>query len=52
MFLVTLSFGIVGLATNQAFGVEYSVFRVRMESVLGGVTNAARINRLETLLDG
>jgi hypothetical protein len=48
MLLVTLDFWIVNFAANQAFGVKYSVFRVRMESILGGVTNTTRTNaRLE-----
>jgi hypothetical protein len=41
MFLVTLGFWIVNLAANQAFGVKYSVLRVRMEGVLGSVADTA-----------
>ena len=53
MFLVTLDFRVVHLAANQAFSVEHSVFRIRMEGVLSGITNTTRMNvRSETLLDG
>ena len=44
MFLVALDFWIIHLATNQTFGIKDSVFRVGMESVLGSVTDTARIN--------
>ena len=46
MFLVSLDFWIVHLATNQTFGVKDSVFRVGMESVLGGVADTARMSAL------
>jgi len=44
MLLVTLNLRIIHLATNQTFGIEDSVFRVRVEGVLCGVTDTARIN--------
>lgn len=44
MFLVTLDFGIPQLAANQAFGVKHSVFRIRMEGILGSVTDTIGIS--------
>ena len=53
MFLVTLDFRIVHLATNQTFSVEDSVFRVGVEGVLSGVTDTAEMNATsETRLCG
>ena len=45
MFLVTLDFRIVHLATNQTLSVKDSVFRVGMEGVLGGVTDTGGSER-------
>ena len=44
MLLVTLDFRIVNLTTDQTFGIKDGVFRVRVEGVLGGVPNTARMN--------
>lgn len=32
---ITLELGVIDLTTNETFGVEYGVGRVRVESVLG-----------------
>ena len=39
MLLVALGFRIVRLAANQTLSVKDSVFRVRVEGVLGGITD-------------
>lgn len=39
MLLITLNIGILDLATNETFGIEDSVFRVSVVSVLRGVAN-------------
>lgn len=44
MLLVTLDFWVFQFAANQVFGVRNSVFRVRMESVLGSVTDTTRMD--------
>ena len=36
---ILLKLGLVELATNKAFCVEDSIFRIRVESILGGVTD-------------
>jgi hypothetical protein len=53
MPLVALDFRIVQLATNQTLGVKDRIFRVRVEGVLGGITDTARMNEpSERQLDG
>jgi len=44
MLLVTLDFRIVKLATNQTLSVKDSVFRVGVESVLGGVADTEEMH--------
>jgi len=44
MLLVTLDLRIVHLTTNQTLSVEDGIFRVGVESVLGGVTDTVEMN--------
>ena len=46
MFLVTLDFRFVHLATDQTLGVKDSVFRVGVEGILGGITDTVEMRAL------
>lgn len=46
MLLVTLDLRIVHLATDQTLSIKDCVFRVRVEGVLGGITDTGITNEL------